>query len=372
MKNYVDIFIPTKDRAMQLHLLFDGINNHLNSIGKITVSFQASNDEYKNAYKLLEKRLHHDEHFKNIRNNSQSIIFKERDSIEKVYNHFQDSGDSDFILQLLDDEVIVGKYDLFAENASQEFFKNENIVSCSLRLGDNISEQNSWSKDDGVVNEIPEGHISALFSYGKPNYVVPSISHEISHEISQNYGNEDFIKWLWPLNMNASHWNQICCLTGHIYRRKFLLNLYEKFGKSFFMDIEGQGSKMLQRDLFKNIKYLLPILDILDFFQMKLLKWIAGIYEQPVLLITFYKIFFHTRLRNKEIPTYMISPIKSVSVNCEMGSSFFRGHNLDQTHELNSLYLDKKVMCINDIESIKFFFPWTILKERKFIDYSAD
>ena len=228
MKNYVDIFIPTKDRAMQLHLLFNGINNHLSSIGQITVSFQASNDEFRSAYKLLEKRLTNDDCFKKIRNNSQLIVFKERNSIEKVYDHFQESGESDFILQLLDDEVIVGNYDLYQDEASQEFFKHENIVACCLRLGDNISEQNSWSKDDGILIDRPIGHASSLFSFGKPNYLIPKIGHKISHEIAKNYGKEGFLKWAWPLNINTVHWSQPCSLTGYIYRRNFLLNLYKK------------------------------------------------------------------------------------------------------------------------------------------------
>ena len=74
----VDIVIPSKDRAIQLHLLLESMSRHLKGMGRITITWQVENLELRKGYELLKSRIEESDKFLDLRNNSKSIIWVER------------------------------------------------------------------------------------------------------------------------------------------------------------------------------------------------------------------------------------------------------------------------------------------------------
>ena len=99
----VDIFIPTKDRPFRAHSLLESVGRNLSSIGKITVSFQASNKDFEAGYKLLIQRVREDPAFENLRRACKVISFVQRDDLRTISRHFHEESDGEFTSLLCDE-----------------------------------------------------------------------------------------------------------------------------------------------------------------------------------------------------------------------------------------------------------------------------
>lgn len=353
---YVDILIPTKDRAMQLHLLLESMGRYLKNIGRITISWQGSSEEYIKGYALLRQRVYKDETFTSLRKNSKEIVFRQRSSLHEVYEAAMDSGDSDYILPLIDDDVFIQDYDLVNHPASRYFYENDKILSCSVRLGDNLNDQVSSTTGDGVEYNKPSGHAVSLLSTGKPRFIVPRYYHLLT---SNNGNTAEYLMWAWPENMNVPHWSSVLSTTGQIYRKKMYNELYNKFGKDNFLNIEGEGLRYLIKQFLMVSSVTFGFLRILD----KLLLIIQekkGIYGQELLLILLAKYLYRKRMYQNEdmpVPYLMVCPRHSVICNIDNNTSHNRGKNITIMEDYNCSYLDGYVISYEKIPIDKIVFP---------------
>ena len=138
---YVDVLIPSKDRAMQLHLLLESMSRNLSNIGDITISWTAKNQLHLDSYLLLQKRVAKDETFSRLRSICSNIKWVQRSDMSDYFHVLHNTGPSDYILHLCDDDVFIREFDLRNNEAIEYFFNNSDCIFCSLRLGDNLSHQ---------------------------------------------------------------------------------------------------------------------------------------------------------------------------------------------------------------------------------------
>ena len=294
MTNKVDILIPTKDRACQLHLLLSQISKNLKGIGRITITIQSSSDDFEKGYSILKQRVARDNTFRNLRKNAE-IIYHKRDSLAGIIDSLKYLGESKYILPLTDDEIFHKKYDLENAPASQYFFNNPSVLACAIRLGKNIT------------HKLPESHRKALYVNGQPTF---------------HNGEENIMIWSWPDNLHTYHWACVASGTGHIYRKDAYLEWFHKFGQDNFLNIEGEGVKYLSRKLFGLPQLFDKVLDIADLIQMRFLNKVFGIYEQDVLRCVFYKFLYHIPILYREgIPFIMVSPLESVTTSLDINTT---------------------------------------------------
>ena len=332
---------------MQLHLLLESMSCYLSGMGRIVISWQGSNDGYVKGYELLMKRVRKDAVFSSLRNNSREIIFRKRGSLSEVYDAVQDSGDSDYIIPLADDEVFVRPYDLINSSASQYFFANDDVHCCALRLGDNLSCQPSSGS-----NNSPDatGHFDALISTGKPKYLYPRHNKFQGPRIDKH----EHLLWDWVENLNVPHWGLPTSVTSHVYRKKDYLTWLEKYGKNNFLLIEGAAKKYLEGIAILPLG-LIYLVRVLDFVQMKILK-LFGIYEQAIIQILLWKILGRvSMLRNRKVRRIMIAPDVSVCFSFDIDSHHRISTGVSQKN--NKEYLDGKIMDHEAIAKIRNNYP---------------
>lgn len=371
---YVDILIPSKDRAMQLHLLLESMGRHLTGMGRIYITWQGSNEKYRDAYELLEKRVLRDLSFEGLRNKSKEIIFRSRNKLREVYDAAIDSGDSEFILPLVDEDVFFSDYDLVNDQASKVFFENRSnsFISCSIRLGDNLSDQVSISLVDGIVSENITGHATSLLSTGKPRFVYPQFGHQMFATDEDKNVNGKYLIWAWVDNLNVPHWNIPWSTTGNIYKKTEYLGYIESFGRENFLAIEGIVGQQKLREFLKLPGFLFLVLKILDKLQSKILRW-SGFYEQDVFQILLSKYIYMKRYKKKrmvDLPIYMVAPKKSVVVNLDAGSSHNREFGYSVFEHFNNNYLDGFVIFFSEIPFNNVKFPTHTYKGFKLVRYA--
>jgi len=377
----VDIVIPSKDRSMQLHLLLESMNKYIKGMGRITITYQSSSNNFRKGYELLKKRVLTDVSFSNLRENSDSIVFRSRKSLPEAYDAFMDSGDSDYIMPLIDDEVFIRDYNLINDAASKYFFANDEVLACAIRLGDNLSDQLSWTLDDGVFYDNPRGHANSLLSNGKPRFISPILGHEISESIMLNYKKQEYLLWEWPANLNVPHWSCIFSTTAHLYRKSLYLKMYEMFGRDSFMEIEYKGFEYLKKQYLKKVEkksissviyYFLFFEKYFNRFEEKIIGERFGFTKYGIFEILLFKILCRGNLLSvKNIPHLMVSPRKSVSVNVDYDSSHFRPGDKKIGATLNSYYLSGKIFRLDEISSMDYFFPKQYLMERSYREYNS-
>lgn len=370
---YVDILIPTKDRAMQLHLLLESMRKHLKGMGRITISWQGSDDDFVAGYELLKKRAMNDGAFTALRDNSKEIIFRRRNSLREVYDAAIESGNSDYIMPLIDDDVFFKSYDLVNNQASLYLFDNQSVLACSIRVGDNLSNQLSSSLADGLVQDKPVGHATSLFSAGKPRFIQINHTHELETEKKTTKSHSRYLKWAWPDNLNVPHWSAVWSTTSQIYRKIPYLKLFETIGRENFLQIEKQWQVKQFAEFLGLPYFLFNILCFTDKLQARFLKRF-GIYEQDILQITLSKILYRKRMKqNKKfnVPVHMTAPTQSVVVNLDAGVSHHRegGFGQDVVQTFNQKYLAGKIIAHAEIPFHNVKFATHVFTDFRFIDY---
>ena len=369
--NKVDIVIPSKDRPIQLHLLLESMNKYLRGIGRITITCQSTTDDFQQGYDLLKKRVLKNTTFNDLRNNSNEIVFRKRNSLREVYKAFMDSGDSDYIMVLIDDDVFIRDYDLTNDSASKYLFQHKEVLACSIRLGDNLSDQVFYTTDDGIFTDVPRGHANSLLLSGKPRFISPKLGYETSKLIANSYYEQDYLLWEWPSNLNVPHWSCIFSTTSHIYRKSIYLEMIKKFGRENFQVIEGKGFKYYKCILFKKYSILINIVKALDKFQMAISGKYFNFGSYEVFEVLLYKLLQRKNSWiNETVPYLMVAPRKSVVAIMDYKTSHNRNIDIDKTNTLNSFYLSGKIINLNDISYDMIFSPWQIYKDRKFVNYN--
>lgn len=369
---YVDILIPSKDRTTQLHLLLESMGKHLKGMGRVTISWMGSSDDFIAGYNLLRKRVMNDEAFGALRENSKEIVFKQRNTLREVYDAATESGDSYYIMPLIDEDIFFKDYDLVNAAPSIYFFEHPSVISCSLRLGNNLSNQLPSTTDDGLLAKEPCGHATSLLSSGAPRYIQNKYTHKLG-DINNEDSTTCCLIWAWPDNMNVIHWNIAWSTTSHIYRKSDYLDMMQRVGRENFLLIEGMGAMEHFRKFLQLPSPLFNMLRLADRVQAKLLKR-YGIYEQDILQTILAKVLYRKRLKQKKdfaVPIYMVAAQESVVVNLDVGTSHHRkgGFGQDVLSLFNQKYLLGNVISLSTIPFNKIKFPVHVYEGFDFIPY---
>lgn len=331
METRVDILIPSKNRALQLHLLFESMASCLKNIGKITVSYQGSTDVYIQAYQLLEERIRNDVVFEQLRANSTEIIFQQRDSLSGVIKVIDNLGDSDYVMQLVDDEIFYRDYNLGKAKASEYFFNNESVLACSLRLGDNI-----------------------LFKLQQPGK--EDTACDITHVFKKK--DKGIMLWSWPETLNITHWNCLFSTTGHIYRKKMFLDWFRRFGKKNFLCIESSVNEDLVFRVYGIPKLIVNGVNLLSRCQMGFFRRVAKVKNYKNIKQVFGEWVFRTKIPLSDVVPTMIAAVgNSVCYNLDLNNSLNRNLNLMDLEGLNQKYLNGYVLNYSHFSNIKVDFP---------------
>ncbi len=327
----VDILIPSKDRPAQLHQLLSLIGDNVEGIGQITITIQASNSEYIEGYKILQQRLKKDENFELLRKKSKIVILY-RDSLSEIINALDHLGSSKLLLVLTDDEIFFGRINFNDNLAVKKFLYSPNILSCSIRLGKNITP------------EVPESH--KFYIKPQPKFI----------EQSDNY-----LIWSCPDNLDTYHWACMFSTTGHIYRKNEYLEWFNAFGKENFLKIEGSALKYSVNKFFTVHAYLLNIVESIDFLMERTLKVFVNINYQPIVFNTFIKYIYKAKIFEKKNATLkMISLPQSVTATLDINTSQkWRGNipNSIGNDVINRQYLNGYIISNKIISNLSFDEP---------------
>ena len=359
MVPYVDILIPTKDRAMQLHLLLESMGRYLKNMGRITISWQGSNDDFIAGYAMLKKRVLEAPAFSSLRDNSKEIIFRHRNSLREVYDAAMDSGDSNYIMPLVDDDVFIRDYDLVNESASRYFFDHEDTLECSIRLGDNLSDQVSHSLNDGILHLIPKGHGDSVTIIGKPKLIYPVYGYVMSRDFLEQYHSRKYMVFDWRKNLNVAHWSSLTSVTSIIYRKKDYLFMINEFGRDNFLKIEALGRLYFMKKAL-SFPFIYYIIYFLDIFLSFVLRPIKKAYNND-LLNYLYALLSDSFLFKKGISNKIVVPRNSVVAVFGSGGSNHRKKNGgDINVVLNEKYLAGNILDLSTYSNLDILTCWNI------------
>jgi hypothetical protein len=370
-KNKIDIIIPSKDRALQLHLLLESMNKFTKGIEYLVITWQGSNDKFKEAYILLEQRVKNDINFDALRKRTQKIIFIERNGLSEVYDAYQKLSEAKYVMPLVDDDVFLEYCDFNENEAIQYFFNSDDVHACALRLGNNLSSQVSITFDTGKSKNNINGHASSVDSSGKPRFIYPLYTHFVNKKNDYKY-----CLWYWTFNQNIPHWSLTSSVTGYIYDKKDWFLLLNNFGKDNFLKIEAKGQKYYINKYLGNWKFLYEIFKKIDYVIYRIfLK--KSIYQTDFIATLFLKVFSIKDIKDKKVvvngvKTLLLSPKQSIIYNINLGFSNHRKEvGSGNIETLNLKYLNNFIIDIDDFNQYKIIFPWNIIKEFKFSNYSG-
>ena len=323
--------IPSKDRPAQLHQLLSLIGDNADGIGKITITIQASNSKYMEGYKILQERLKKDDCFKLLRKKS-NISISYRGSISEIFNALDNLGSSKLLLVLTDDEIFFGKINFETNLAVKFFLDNPDILSCSIRLGKNITP------------EVPKTH--KYFTRSQPRFIKES---------------DNYLMWSWPDNLDTYHWACIFSTTGNIYRKNEYLEWFNIFGKENFLKIEGSALKYSVNKFFMVHTYLLNIMKGVDFLMERIFKIFTNVNYQPIIFNTFVKYIYKCKIfAKKDASLKMISLSQSITAAIDINTSQkWRGKksNFIDNKLINKRYLDGYIISKNIFLSMEYNEP---------------
>jgi len=354
----IDIFIPSKDRSLQLHMLLESMGKHLRNVGTILVSWMANSEDFREGYRLLTRRVEEDESFNSLRRSAANILFVERKSYSEIYNAITllKNTEDDCIMPLVDDEIFVRPFDLENEACIRYFLEHDDILCCALRLGANLTEQVSCTLGDGVIKNRKTGHATSLVSTGKPRYIVPKITSTLDPIPTEN----EFILYAVTENLNAVHWNLLISVTGCVYRKDYFMQVVERFGKHDYLNIEKAGQDMLLACVARERGVPYGVIKGLDVLLQGILHKMFGIYRQNMLVSLALRLSWIKRGHIAGLKELIVTPPESVCFNVDINSQN-RGLRAGLLPSLNSLYIANRILRTEFFEKLRFRFPVEVL-----------
>ena len=369
--NLVDIVIPSKDRAMQLHLLLESVSKFVKGIGNITVSWQGSSPDYIASYELLIKRIMKDKKFFSLRKNSKKIEFVQRNNLIEVSNSIKNSGSSNYILILVDDDVFFKSIDFSKERSFHFFINNRDVHAYSIRLGDNLSSQLSQSDVSGIISEQTIGHAFSIYASGKPQLLYPVYSHKLGFSNFKEH--KDYLVWAWPMNLHVPHWSLVFSSSGSIYRKKTYIKYLNKISLGDFLSLEGKGQEYFIKK-FIGMSLIYWAFKFLDLIYMTLVRQ-KKIYNQNIFINLLVKYLY---LKGKKINNdnnfgfKIVCSKNSVIVNLDAKVSHHRNGGFGQNfiRTMNDKYLKGKIIKHSEIPFSRIKFPTHVFQDFKFKNFN--
>ena len=139
----ISTIIFSKDRANQLNLLLESIDENGSNLFDSTVIYTATDDSFQEGYdKLLD--AYSDINF--IKQNDAPSDFREI-TLEAINNC------GEYVCFFVDDNIIYRKIDVDFNSICKLFEHDDNVVCLSLRLGVNTLIQNEYK---GVYSPVPQ------------------------------------------------------------------------------------------------------------------------------------------------------------------------------------------------------------------------
>lgn len=366
MSSKLDIVIPSKDRALQLHLLLESLNSFVKGIASLVITWQGSTEEFQKAYLLLKKRVEQDSTFAHLRSNTEKIIFLQRDNLKDVYTAYQNLSEAAFVLPLVDDDIFLKAFDFQNNEAIKQFVNSYEIIACNLRVGLNLSSQVPRTFDTGLSKNGIKGHASSIDSYGVPRLDYPLYSHNANKVKVESY---KYCQWDILFNQNIPHWSLVASVTGQVYEKSYWLRLLDRYGKDNFLKIEAKGQANYIEEALGNWKYLYKSIKKIDDVVYILFFKRSKIYRTHVLADKFLK-YFSLRNLSKHQKQKLVSPFISILYNISLGFSNHRENvNKGNIEGLNKVYLSGNIIDMEDLKSYSISFPTAIIEKYEYKKY---
>lgn len=180
----IDLFIPSKNRAMQLRFLLESVAENMPSFfNEIKILYTYTDDNFKEGYeKLINEKI------------LPNIVWQKEEDFLQDFLQCIESCKSDYICGMVDDCVVYKRVSVPSEIV-EELIDDE-VLCFSLRLGLNTYLQHYLEKDIVRLSKYQENQIGLKWNYSD----FPRTS---------NYG--------YPISLD-----------GHIYRPKELLEFSTK------------------------------------------------------------------------------------------------------------------------------------------------
>ena len=180
----IDLFIPSKNRAMQLRFLLESVAENMPSFfNEIKILYTYTDGDFKRGYeKLIDENI------------LPNIVWQKEEDFLQDFLQCIESCKSDYICGMVDDCVVYKRVSVPSEIV-EELIDDE-VLCFSLRLGLNTYLQHYLEKDTVRLSQYQENQIGLKWNYSN----FPRTS---------NYG--------YPISLD-----------GHIYRPKELLEFSTK------------------------------------------------------------------------------------------------------------------------------------------------
>ena len=137
----INAIIFSKDRAAQLHLLLESIFKNAKGVFNLNIIYKASNDDFKNAYKLLEADSNSWDTNLKI-NFIEEVDFKNQ-TIELLKSNYE------YSCFFTDDDIIYNP--IFEKNIIETLKSDDDIFCFSLRLGKNTKTCYTMNAENVLV-----------------------------------------------------------------------------------------------------------------------------------------------------------------------------------------------------------------------------
>ena len=180
----IDLFIPSKNRAMQLRFLLESVAENMPSFfNEIKILYTYTDDNFKKGYeKLINEKI------------LPNIVWQKEEDFIQDFLRCIESCKSDYICGMVDDCVVYKRASV-SSDLVEELIDDETFCF-SLRLGLNTELQDYREKDKIKLLNYQENQIGIKWNYS-------------SYPRTSNYG--------YPISLD-----------GHIYRPKELLKFSTK------------------------------------------------------------------------------------------------------------------------------------------------
>lgn len=205
MKQIMQAFIVSKDRACQLDATLRSLAKHTTLVDKVTILFKASNSDFKKGYHKCFER-----HFPFKTHGIEETNFHD-DFIERLELI---SKEAEFVLGLTDDTVIYRQ--LYCDAQDIKNWWEDETLCHSLRLGRNTTIQDCST---GLkMRKIP-GMVPADY---------------------KNTDNEYFISWNWKKLGGDDNLNYPVSIDGVVYESDELLQMSKSINFKNLREWEGE------------------------------------------------------------------------------------------------------------------------------------
>jgi len=330
-----------------LDLVLESIKLNLKGYNKIYVFYESSDEIFLKGYEITKKKY--------IKIFGQKIFFIRKKSLAHTTELFYRFIEND-ILILTDDSLIFKNYDLLDDPASKAFYKEDKIISNSLRHSVDMIDQ--LPSNERLTNKIKDDGTNInnqIFNFSKPHFINFKFSDHVDKETNNvipNYG-------IWNIydNLNSTPYSSFLNPSLQIFRKNDFLKWLEKYSKDkSFLNI----TDALYFEYYPKIirsRIILFFLNKIDYIYHFICNKISKKKVRPSHLFKNFFASYFSKTKKIDFPHLMCCPKEQVGFDYDIGS-YHQNQNTLIFEKLNKNYLEGFEIDYEKFVKIKKNFPF--------------